>query len=207
MRFSPVALTLLLTSAILPPGIAAQSTPDGAMPSAAQPSTNIPADWTLSMEARMMRQLAQKRGQLLAAAHPSVSGCPIAFWAEREGSLGLRETRNANLNPRPGLDLSFGTGQREVVEADITVYGWSRELRIIPAAYPPQTSESFVLNGTNAAPLAQEIIWMKRLGVVNSVELTHIVFSDGTTWTHSGDLHCTVVPSKLVLVNGSAQLK
>ncbi len=207
MRFSPLTLTLLFASSMLPLRAAAQSTPDSARPPAVTPAGNIPADWTLSMEARLTRQLAQKRDRLLAASYPSNPACPIVFWAEREGRLGLRETKTPNPSPSPGLDLTFGAGQRQLIEADVTVYGWSRALRIIPAAYPAETSESFVLNSTNVVPLAQESIWMKRLGVVNSVELTHVVFSDGTAWTHSGNLHCTVMPSKLMLVNGSSQLK
>jgi hypothetical protein len=104
------------------------------------------------------------------------------------------------------VDLTFGAGVRRVVEADITVYGWSKQLRMVPAAYPPETSESIVLNGTNDAPVMQSLVWMKRLGVVNSVELTRVVFSDGAAWAQSGHLHCTVRPSKLVLV-GASQIK
>jgi hypothetical protein len=145
------------------------------------------------------------QGPVAVTAPSRSAACPVVFNAEREGSLGLRATKNPNQNPGPGLDLSFHSGVRRVVEADITVYGWSKQLRMVPAAYPPETSESIVLNGTKDAPVMQSLVWMKRLGVVNSVELTRVVFSDGAAWAQSGHLHCTARPSKLVLVGASAR--
>lgn len=189
MRLSAVFLSILLSSALASFG---QSVPQ----SAVQPQAEAGKQVSVRFEQMQLQSMT-------VAFHR----CPIAFTADREGSLGLRETRNPNPNSGPGLDLGFGTGQRRIVEADITVYGWSNQLRMVPAAYPPETSESFVLKGTNDAPIMQSLVWMKRLGVVNLVELTRVVFSDGGTWTQSGDMHCTVVPSKLVLVGASAGSK
>lgn len=160
---------------------------------------------TVQPQANVAKQLSDRLAQMQQSM-PATHACPVAFNAEREGSLGLRQTKNPNPNPGMGLDLYFHSGQR-LVEADITVYGWSKQLRMVPAANPPETSESFVLKGTNDAPIMQSLVWMKRLGVVNSVELTRVVFSDGGSWTQTGDMHCTVVPSKLVLVGASANLK
>lgn len=188
MRLSPVFLSILLSSVLASFG---QSVPQ----SAVQPQAEAGKQVSVRFEQMQLHSMT-------VAFHR----CPIAFTAEREGSLGLRETRNPIPYSGPGLDLGFGT-QRRIVEADITVYGWSNQLRMVPAAYPPETSESFVLKGTNDAPIMQSLVWMKRLGVVNSVELTRVLFSDGGTWTQSGDMHCTVVPSKLVLVGASAGSK
>ena len=201
MRLSPIALSILFSSLVVP-GIASAQSDAEAVTLPDKPVVGVaPADPVLSAEARMAKQLVQER-RVIASAH----GCPVAFTAEREGSLGLLQTKNPNPNPGMGLDLYFHSGQR-LVEADITVYGWSKQLRMVPAANPPETSESFVLKGTNEEPIMQSLVWMKRLGVVNSAELTRVVFSDGSVWAQSGSMHCTVVPSKLVLVGASANLK
>jgi hypothetical protein len=201
MRLSSIVLSILFSSLVVP-GIASAQSAAEAVTLPDKPVVAVaPADPVLSVEARMAKQLVQER-RVIASTH----GCPVAFTAEREGSLGLRQTKNPNQNPGMGLDLGFHSEQR-VVEADITVYGWSKQLRMVPAANPPETSESFVLNGTNEAPIMRSLVWMKRLGVVNSVELTRVVFSDGGIWSQAGDMHCTVVPSKLVLVDASAGLK
>jgi hypothetical protein len=186
MRLSPIFLSILLSPIVV-------SSAQSGTAAAVQPKVDV------------TKQLSGRPAQMQQQSMASTHACPVAFKAEREGSLGLRETKNPGENPGPGLDLTFGADVRRVVEADITVYGWSKQLRMVPAANPPETSESFVLNGTNDAPVMQSLVWMKRLGVVNSVELTRVVFSDGAAWAQSGHLHCTARPSMMVLVGASAR--
>jgi hypothetical protein len=138
------------------------------------------------------------------------ASCPIGFFVQRKGTWSTVVTKGldgSDVRLGMGLDLNFRTQAHAVVEADVTVHGMTPRPRIIGAltSTPEDAAEDFALKGTADAPLKMSSVWMKRLGTVSWVELTRVVFSDGTAWTPVGNAHCTARPSLMVLVGGSAQ--
>ena len=197
MRITPLALALLMASQAF-----AQT---GTQPGKdVTPQVNGPAQ-TISpnVPRRLRENLAKMQEQL----HAEMTACPVGFSVERKSTPGLQAARNAGAEPRQALDVSLRTNERKIVEADVTVHGMAFRPRIIGASTneAEDTPEEFVLRGTPDAPIELSSISLQRLGTVSWVELTRLVYSDGTTWVPVGNTHCTTRPSMLVLVNSSTR--
>jgi hypothetical protein len=178
----------------------AQSTQEpAAQPAISAMDDSVALAMAQSMQARMEKMRTQASG-----------ACPVGFFVQRKAAHGLVVTKTPggpDTTLGMGLDLGFRPRSLSIVEADITVHGMTPQARVIPASLnaSEDAAESFALKATAAAPLTLSSVWMKRLGTISWVELTRLVFSDGTTWTPSGDAHCTSRPSLLLPVNASPQ--
>ena len=200
MRISSLALILFFASPMFGQGAPAQAGTEVA-PQTASPAQSIPPE----VQRRLQEGLAKMRGQLQA----TNAACPVGFSIERRSNPGLEVTNNSGAEPRQALDVSLRTYERKIVEADITVHGMVFRPRIIGASFSDAEDlpEEFVLKGTADEPVQLSSVHLQRLGTVSWVELTRVVFSDGTAWTPAGEVHCTARPSMLVLVNASPQSK
>lgn len=205
MRLSPLVFSILLSAPFVANAQSAQTGAPTAPPSSSNAAQAVSpgAQWSTQQNA------ARLRAQLQAELPPRMA-CPVAFSAQREGAWGLLATERPNKPDArlgQGLDLSFRTPAHAIVEADIIVHGMTPQTRIIPvpAGASEDAAEEFTLEGTADHPITLSSVWTKRLATVSWVELTRLVFSDGTTWTQTGDTHCISRPSMLVLVGGSTQ--
>ena len=106
-----------------------------------------------------------------------------------------------------GLDLTFAKPDSQIVSADIVVRGYPPTAHVIPAtpSAPSEVSETFHLTAASGKPLLHSSIWTAHMTMVNSVELTRLVYADGTAWQPSAPRQCETSPSLFVLVNSAAR--
>ena len=197
MRITPLALALLIS----PQAFAQTATQPG---KEATPQVNGPAQ-TISpdVQRRLQEQVAKMRAKLEAQS----AACPLGFSIDRKSNPALQFAKDPGAEPRQALDVSLRTNERKIVEADITVHGMEFRPRIIGASTndAEDLPEEFVLKGTAEAPVELSSVLLQRLGTVSWVELTRVVYFDGTTWAPFGSTHCTARPSMMVLVNSSTR--
>jgi hypothetical protein len=106
-----------------------------------------------------------------------------------------------------GLDLTFAKPDSQIVSADIVVRGYPPTAHVIPAtpSAPSEVSETFHLTAASGKPLLHSSIWTAHMTMVNSVELTRLVYADGTAWQPSAPRQCETSPSLFVLVNSAVR--
>jgi hypothetical protein len=106
-----------------------------------------------------------------------------------------------------GLDVTFGKPQAQIVSADITVHGYPPMAHVIPAtpSVPNEVTETFHLIASADKPLLHSSIWTQSMIMVNWVELTRLVYADGTTWQPSAPRECGAAPSLYVLVDSASR--
>jgi hypothetical protein len=143
---------------------------------------------------------------VLYADRPDNSGCPVGFFASRQGTGHAMSAADAGqAGPAQGLHLMLNHLSEPAIESvDITVYGYgiSSKARALPAHEPPpDVSRSFELrreSGTNT--LSEADVWMQNVGSISRVDLISIHYADGTTWHSTENLKCRAVPSNFLLV-------
>jgi hypothetical protein len=131
------------------------------------------------------------------------TACPVGLRADRRASVVSREVDGKPIPTGQGVVLHFlNTHERQVVAADITVYGYSGGVIAQPLTVNSarDLSEEFHLTGSAAQPLVQPSIWTEKIHGITWVELTHVTFSDGTSWQRSAPTDCRIEPSLFVLV-------
>jgi hypothetical protein len=135
---------------------------------------------------------------------PDHMACPVGLHADRRASIISREVDGKSIPTGQGLDLHFvNTAQRSVVSADITVHGRAGAVIAQPltiTAANPELSEDFHLTGSASQPLADKLIWTAKIRGITWIELTRVLFSDGTSWQRTIPSECRVEPSLFVLV-------
>jgi hypothetical protein len=132
------------------------------------------------------------------------SGCPIGFFASRQGTGHAMTAGDAGqAGPAQGLHLMLNHLTEPAIESiEITVYGVSPKARVLPANVPPDdVSKTFELTrkpGSNS--LSDADVWMHNVGALSRVDLISIHYADGTTWHATEILKCRAVPSNFLLV-------
>jgi hypothetical protein len=141
---------------------------------------------------------------VLYANRPDSSGCPVGFFASRQGTGHAMAAGDASqAGPAQGLHLMLNHPTAPAIESiEITVYGVSSKARVLPAGPPPEDiSKTFELrreSGSNS--LSDADVWMHNVGALSRVDLISIHYADGTTWHTTENLKCRAVPSNFVLV-------
>jgi hypothetical protein len=158
---------------------------------------------------------SEPRGQA-DAAHPlgtifhvpaaTGSGCPVGLSAERRSDTMMLRAGDSRLkDSAQGLHITFNHRDEPQIEsAEITVYGVTSKLRVLPAGISSsdEVSKTFELQRTKGSEGLQEAsVWMQKVGSLTRVELTSITYADGTTWRRSKSSQCRAVPSALLLIS------
>jgi len=106
-----------------------------------------------------------------------------------------------------GLNVNILKPKARIAAADITVRGYPAGAHAIPAtpSMPAEVTETFHLTESSGLPILRSSVWTERMAVISSVELTRIVYADGTTWQPSTPRQCQTSPSLYVPVTLSAQ--
>ncbi len=134
---------------------------------------------------------------------PASQSCPVNFSVERKSNSGLIAVNRGDEVRGQGLRVSLVGAALDVLTAEITVHGMTAG-GILPAASQTQqgreATETFELNANGGATLAHSSVWTKKLTAVTWVELTRLVYANGTTWQPSQASRCSAAPSLLVLV-------
>jgi hypothetical protein len=131
------------------------------------------------------------------------TACPVGLRADRRATIVSREVDGKPIPTGQGVVLHFlNAPERQVVAADITVYGYSGGVIAQPLTVNSSRglSEEFHLTGSAAQPLVQPAIWTEKIHGITWVELTRVTFSDGTSWQRSAPNDCRIEPSLFVLV-------
>jgi hypothetical protein len=137
----------------------------------------------------------------------TASGCPVSLSAERRSDMMMLRTGDSRLkNSAQGLRITFNHRDEPQIEsAEITVYGLTSKLRVLPASTSSsdEVSKTFELRRTKGSEGLQEAsVWMHKVGSLTRVELISITYADGTTWRKSQSSQCQAVPSALLLIRG-----
>jgi len=138
---------------------------------------------------------------------PDRMACPVSLRVDRNASVIQREVDGKTVPTGQGAILHFlSPAERRVVEADIIVHGHSGRVIAQPlrADRKNDVTESFHLSGSSTEPLIRKALWTAKIAGITWVELTRVVFSDGTSWQSSVPNECRIEPSLFVLVNAGA---
>jgi hypothetical protein len=134
---------------------------------------------------------------------PASESCPVNFSVERKSNSGLVAVDRGDEAYGQGLRVNLDRAPSNVLTAEITVHGMTAG-GMIPAAsrarHRGDATETFELNANGGAALVHSSVWTKRMTAVTWVELTRLVYSNGTTWQTSRESRCSAAPSLLVLV-------
>jgi hypothetical protein len=133
---------------------------------------------------------------------PVAGGCPVGFSVERRSAAEVVETKEAaeKHRGRSALEVKLGgKGAAEIVSAEVTVYGHSAKLRVLPVGAAADASERFTISGAAAALLVREIR-MHKVNTVSWVDLDKVEYADGSVWQASANARCKAVPSNFLLV-------
>jgi hypothetical protein len=141
---------------------------------------------------------------VLYANRPDNAGCPVGFFASRQGTGHAMSAADAGLpGPAQGLHIMLNHLTAPAIESiEITVYGVSSKARVLPANVPPEdVSKTFELRrSTGSNSLRDADVWMHNVGSLTRVDLISIHYTDGTTWHATENLKCRVVPSNFLLI-------
>jgi len=142
---------------------------------------------------------------VLYANRPDNAGCPVGFFASRQGTGHAMSAADAGqAGPAQGLHLMLNHLTAPAIESiEITVYGVSSKARALPANVPPEdVSKTFELRrSTGSNSLSDADVWMHNVGSLTRVDLISIHYTDGTTWHATENFKCRAVPSNFVLVD------
>jgi hypothetical protein len=126
--------------------------------------------------------------------------------AQQESLARLAQLYNARHGQGgQGLDIDFARPESQIVSADIVVHGYPPTAHVIPAtpSAPSEVTETFHLTAAAGKPLLHSSIWTAHMIMVNWVELTRLVYANGTTWQPTTPRQCEASPSPYVLVNST----
>src|SRR5260370_4654442 len=141
---------------------------------------------------------------VLYANRPDNSGCPVGFFASRQGIGHAMSAADAGqAGPAQGLHLMLNHLTQPAIESiEITVYGVSSKARVLPAGPPPEDiSKTFELRReTGSNTLTDADVSMHNVGALSRVDLISIHYADRTTWHATENLKCRAVPSNFLLV-------
>ena len=142
--------------------------------------------------------------------------CPVGLTVAHGPSFLKRDTEYGPFPPqatkaqeqRIQLTLT-NPSPKEIVSAQITVYGFSDKWRAIPLAGAKDTPDlrkrfNLVLNvkGNNHAT---SDLSLNRFTSVAYVDLNSLTYADGATWNASSPAACSVTPNLLMLVSAARE--
>src|SRR5207245_2126909 len=119
---------------------------------------------------------------VLYAIRPDNTGCPIGFFASRQGAGHAMTASDAGqAGPAQGLHLLLNRLTQPAIDSiEITVYGVSSKARVLPAGpLPEDISKTFELRrsaGSNT--LSDADVWMHNVGSLSRVDLISIHYAD-----------------------------
>ncbi len=213
MRHSSMVFALLLA----PLTLTAQSVTGNRSPSpaaAAQPPSSTPSP-AAADQPQIDPLLARLRNQIAAMQARAASACPVGFSVDQrpDGAVVWTNAPQPPAPHGPGLDIHFRSSaslaHSPIVSATITVHGMSPRLRALPIAFgsspAADATETFSLGSNSTQPLLNPSIWTRSMSAITWVELTQLVYADGTTWQAPSQSQCIARPSPFVLVNASPQ--
>jgi hypothetical protein len=139
------------------------------------------------------------------AQSPDNLGCPIGFFASRQGTPQTAFARDrGQAGPAQGLHLTLNHRKAPAIESiEVKVYGTSPKTHFLPAGSrsPDTVSKTFELYRLPGSDsLSEADVWMHKTGSLRWVDLISITYANGTTWQVAGDFRCRAVPSNFVLV-------
>jgi hypothetical protein len=153
----------------------------------------------LVFAASMSAQVNQSGAPHVLSPGEMLRGCPINFSVKREAGLVVRNAKDAKADgDGQGLQLNFG---RPVVEASLTVHGFSARSRMLPTDNAQgNASQTFHLTRrSDADGFSSYEIWTQKIVSISWVELTEVKYLDGTEWHPAKTLTCYAEPGLLLL--------
>ena len=144
--------------------------------------------------------------------------CPVGLKVDPSRGLSLLK-RDTNYGPfapsgpkvqEQRIQLTMtNPSPKEIVSAQITVYGFSDKWREIPLAGAADTPDlkkrmNLLLDVKGNAHASSDLS-LSRFTSVAYVDLDSLTYADGVTWTASSSAVCSVTPSLLMLVSDARE--
>jgi hypothetical protein len=138
--------------------------------------------------------------------------CPVGLKVNHGPSLQKRDTEYGPFAPpaprvqEQRIQLTMtNQSPKEIVSAQITVYGFSDKWRAIPLAGAEDTPDlrkrvNLVLN-VKGNDHASSDLSLNRFTSVAYVDLDSLTYADGATWKASSPAACSVTPDPFMLVS------
>jgi hypothetical protein len=129
--------------------------------------------------------------------------CPVDLRVEHSG--GLFEYRNANSDhvaspfSAQGFDFKMiNFLPHEIVNAEITVHGFSNEGRLITYSTPPDLAKTLdVALDVKGNSSASRELSFDEFSIVETIDVNSVTYADGSTWHASSPGACSVAPSPI----------
>lgn len=142
--------------------------------------------------------------------------CPVGLKVNHGPSLLKRDTNYGPFaSPAPKVQeqtiqlTMTNNSPKEIVSAQITVYGFSDKWRAIPLAGAKDSPDlrktvNLVLN-VKGNDHASSDLSLRRFTSVAYVDLDSLTYADGATWRASSPAACSVTPDPFMLVSAARQ--
>ena len=147
--------------------------------------------------------------------------CRVGLRADRAGSVWERKlvkdslpgdpqaapgslSAGSILQQRLHLTLTNLTPQ-DIVAAQLTVHGFSDQWRYVPlsGADPDLAQQVKVSVSLKGNGHATHDLSLARFSAITLIDITAVIFADGSTWRPDSAAHCSVTPSLLMLVSNT----
>ena len=133
--------------------------------------------------------------------------CPVVLRVERRAPGMVRETDGRSTPGGQGIQLNFASRPHSpVVQIDLALHGYSGGVMVplLSAGSTKEVVEEFHLAGTSERPILEQTLWSRRMTAIAWIELTRVVFADGTSWQSTSPRECAFEPSLYVPVNDAS---
>jgi hypothetical protein len=153
--------------------------------------------------------LSTSESVVLYADRPDSSGCPVGFFASRQGTSQIMSASDAaEAGPAQGLHLVLNHLNAPAIQSvEVTVYGVSPRAVVLPANSHAGSLANATITKTfelerqaGSTSLSDADVWMHHVGSLSRVDLISITYANGSTWHASEGFKCRAVPSNVVLV-------
>ena len=145
--------------------------------------------------------------------HPRIdpSKCPVGLEVER--SAGLFEYRNAKSGPAHYVTPPFPEQRfdfkmvnflpHDIVNAEITVHGFSHNGRLLPVSNPaPDLAKTVdVALEVKGNSTASRELSFAHFSAISTIDVNSVTYADGSTWHASSPGTCSVAPSLFMRIS------
>jgi hypothetical protein len=141
---------------------------------------------------------------------PGIQTCPVSLFAQRQSTEEIARVGSpAQDGPAQSLHITVDHQfEPAIKDIEITVHGLKPEARIYPiaTASSPEVTKAFQFHSKPESPgLTEFNVSMHHVGALRWVQITAIIFADGSTWHPFNVEQCSVVPSLYMPVDATAQ--
>jgi hypothetical protein len=140
------------------------------------------------------------------------SKCPVDLQVKHSGRFAEMEAKSVPADqvapsiPEQRVDLRMiNFLPHEIVNAEITVHGFSHKGRLMPVSTPtPDLAKTVdVALDVKGNSSASRELSLPHFSAIRTIDVNSVTYADGSTWHASSPGACSVAPSLIMAVNDS----